>query len=111
MCWTAFLSGGESFEALEGVTVEILPRWEGLRLTVHGVEVLVEWERAQAQSCGVLLTNQEESRVNSSLSVWQTDAIIEENAPWPSGLVVPVKEGCLAVEIAPSGEIAARREG
>ena len=34
-----------------------------------------------------------------------------ENAPWPSGLVVPVKEGCLAVEIAPSGEIAARREG
>ena len=52
-----------------------------------------------------------ESRVNSSLSVWQTDAIIEENALWPSGLVVPVEEGCLAVEIAPSGEIAARREG
>ena len=107
----AFLSGGERFEALEGVTVEVLPRWEGLRLTVHGVDVVVEWEPARSQDCQLLFTNQGESRVNSSLSVWQTDAIIEENALWPSGLVVPVEEGCLAVEIAPSGEIAARREG
>ena len=45
----AFLSGGESFEALEGVTVEVLPRWEGLRLTVHGVEVVVEWEQARSR--------------------------------------------------------------
>lgn len=107
----AFLSGGERFETLEGVTVEVLPRWEGLRLTVHGVDVVVEWEPARSQDCQLLFTNQGESRINSSLSVWQTDAIIEENALWPSGLVVPVEEGCLAVEIAPSGEIAARREG
>ena len=111
-----YLSGGQAFDVLPGVTARILPRWEGLRLTVHGVEVLVEWERAQAQSCGVLLTNQEESRVNSSLSVWQTDAIIGENGQgWAfsqpgEATVLAVEDGCLAVEITPAGAVTARRE-
>ena len=111
-----YLSGGQAFDVLPGVTARILPRWEGLRLTVHGVEVLVEWERAQAQSCGVLLTNQEESRVNSSLSVWQTDAIIGENGQgWAfsqpgEATVLAVEDGCLAVEITPTGAVTARRE-
>lgn len=111
-----YLSGGQAFDVLPGVTARVLPRWEGLRLTVHGVEVLVEWERAQAQSCGVLLTNQEESRVNSSLSVWQTDAIIGENGQgWAfsqpgEATVLAVEDGCLAVEITPAGAVTARRE-
>ena len=111
-----YLSGGQAFDVLPGVTAQVLPRWEGLRLTVHGVEVLVEWERAQAQSCGVLLTNQEESRVNSSLSVWQTDAIIGENGQgWAfsqpgEATVLAVEDGCLAVEITPAGAVTARRE-
>ena len=70
----------------------------------------------QAQSCGVLLTNQEESRVNSSLSVWQTDAIIGENGQgWAfsqpgEATVLAVEDGCLAVEITPAGAVTARRE-
>lgn len=109
-----FLEAGESFQALEGVTAQILPRWEGLRLTVNGVDTVVEWDTASSQSCQLLFTNQAGTRVNSSLSVWQTDAIIGENGQnWTfsqEGVVIPVKDGCLAVEISPSGKVTARRE-
>ena len=109
-----FLEAGESFQALEGITAQILPRWEGLRLTVNGVDTVVEWDTASSQSCQLLFTNQAGTRVNSSLSVWQTDAIIGENGQnWTfsqEGVVIPVKDGCLAVEISPSGKVTARRE-
>ena len=103
------LPAGESFSPLPGVTAQILPRWEGLRLTVNGVETLVEWEPAASQSCGLLLTNQGETRVNSALSVWQTDGIIEETSLDGAfaGPVLPVEEGCLAVAISPAGELSA----
>lgn len=103
------LPAGESFSPLPGVTAQILPRWEGLRLTVNGVETLVEWEPAASQSCGLLLTNQGETRVNSALSVWQTDDIIEEASLDGAfaGPVLPVEEGCLAVAISPAGELSA----
>ena len=109
-----FREAGESFPVLEGITAQILPRWEGLRLTVHGQEVLVEWEQAASQSCQLLFTNQGGTRVNSSLSVWQTDAIIGENGQGftfsQEGLVLPVEDGCFAVEIDSQGEVAVRRE-
>ena len=78
-------------------------------LTVNGVETLVEWEPAASQSCGLLLTNQGETRVNSALSVWQTDGIIEETSLDGAfaGPVLPVEEGCLAVAISPAGELSA----
>lgn len=112
----SFLSAGENFAVLEDVTAQVLPRWEGLRLTVNGVDVVVEWNTAERQSCQVLFTNQERTQVNSSLSVWQTDVIIGENGQgWTfsqegGGLTLPVEDGCLAVEITPSGKVTARRE-
>lgn len=112
----SFLSAGESFPVLGEITAQILPRWEGLRLTVNGVDVVVEWNAVERQSCQVLFTNQDKTRVNSSLSVWQTDAIIGENGQgWTfsqegEGLILPVEDGSLAVEIAPSGKVTARRE-
>lgn len=109
-----FREAGESFQVLEGITAQILPRWEGVRLTVNGVKVLVEWEQAASQSCELLFTNQEDTQVNSSLSVWQTDAIIGENGQGltfsQEGMVMPVEDGCFAVEIDAQGEVAVRRE-
>lgn len=111
-----FLSAGESFSVMEGMTAQILPKWKGLRLTVNGVDTLVEWAGTIGQNCQVLFTNQQQTQVNSSLSVWQTDAIIGENGQgWTfsqngESVVLPVEDGCLAVEIAPTGKITARRE-
>ena len=84
------------------------------RLTVDGVDVLVEWEAAKAQSCEILFTCLEESRVNSTFTVWQTDGIIEETASFPQEgetWVLPVEEGAFGVELQPGGEYRVRREG
>ena len=106
-----FLEAGERFQPLPGVNAQVLPQWEGFRLEIHGVEVLVEWAPAQGESCQVLFTNQPVSRVNSPLSVLQTDAIIGESIlPAGEGLAVPVEEGSLEVEIASGGKLTLRQE-
>lgn len=109
-----YLEGGDTFQALPGVTAEVLPRWEGVRLNLYGVEVLVEWEKAQKQQCEILVTCLEKSLVNSSFTVWQTDAIIEEITQFPQegeSLVLPVDTYSVAVEILPGGRVQTRREG
>jgi len=104
-----FLEGGDSVSLWEGVSAQVLPQWEGLLLSVYGVEVLVEWGPAQSQGCGLLFTNQPQTRVNAPLSVWQTDGIIEKTSLDGAfaGPVLPVEEGCLAVAISPAGELSA----
>lgn len=112
-----FLEGGDSVSLWEGVSAQVLPQWEGLLLSVHGVEVLVEWGPAQSQGCGLLFTNQPQTRVNAPLSVWQTDGIIGENgqglafSPKGEGAVLPVEEGCAEVSVSPEGTVSVRREG
>lgn len=112
-----FLEGGGSLSLWEGVSAQVLPQWEGLLLSVHGVEVLVEWGPAQSQGCGLLFTNQPQTRVNAPLSVWQTDGIIGENgqglafSPKGEGAVLPVEEGCVEVSVSPEGTVSVRREG
>lgn len=112
-----FLEGGDSISLWEGVSAQVLPQWEGLLLSVHGVEVLVEWGPAQSQGCGLLFTNQPQTRVNAPLSVWQTDGIIGENgqglafSPEGEGVVLPVEEGCAEVSVSPEGTVSVRREG
>lgn len=112
-----FLEGGGSLSLWEGVSAQVLPQWEGLLLSVHGVEVLVEWGPAQSQGCGLLFTNQPQTRVNAPLSVWQTDGIIGENgqglafSPKGEGAVLPVEEGCVEVSVSPQGTVSVRREG
>lgn len=112
-----FLEGGDSVSLWEGVSAQVLPQWEGLLLSVHGVEVLVEWGPAQSQGCGLLFTNQPQTRVNAPLSVWQTDGIIGENgqglafSPEGEGAVLPVEEGCAEVSVSPEGTVSVRREG
>lgn len=107
----ARLQGGESLSLLPGVEGTLLPRWEGLALTVHGVATVVEWQPARAQSCQLLLTNQGETRVNAPLSLWQSDGIIGENGPAPAGVTAPVEEGCLVAAVSPAGTVSVRREG
>lgn len=104
-----FLEGGDSVSLWAGVSAQVLPQWEGLLLSVHGVEVLVEWGPGQSRDCGLLFTNQPQTRVNAPLSVWQTDGIIEEASLDGAfaGPVLPVEEGCLAVAISPAGELSA----
>ena len=46
-----YLSGGQAFDVLPGVTARILPRWEGLQLTVHGVEVHAALDCPKAAGC------------------------------------------------------------
>lgn len=112
-----FLEGGDSVSLWAGVSAQVLPQWEGLLLSVHGVEVLVEWGPAQSQGCGLLFTNQPQTRVNAPLSVWQTDGIIGENgqglafSPKGEGAVLPVEEGCAEVSVSPEGTVSVRREG
>lgn len=112
-----FLEGGDSVSLWEEVSAQVLPQWEGLLLSVHGVEVLVEWGPAQSQGCGLLFTNQPQTRVNAPLSVWQTDGIIGENgqglafSPKGEGAVLPVEEGCAEVSVSPEGTVSVRREG
>lgn len=112
-----FLEGGDSVSLWEEVSAQVLPQWEGLLLSVHGVEVLVEWGPAQSQGCGLLFTNQPQTRVNAPLSVWQTDGIIGENgqglvfSPEGEGAVLPVEEGCVEVSVSPEGTVSVRREG
>lgn len=109
-----YAQAGTAVEVLPGVQAEILPRWEGLRLQLHGVDVLVEWEAAKAQSCEILFTCLEESRVNSTFTVWQTDGIIEETTSFPQEgetWMLPVEEGAFGVELQPGGEYRVRREG
>ena len=112
-----FLEGGDSVSLWAGVSAQVLPQWEGLLLSVHGVEVLVEWGPAQSQGCGLLFTNQPQTRVNAPLSVWQTDGIIGENgqglafSPKGEGAVLPVEEGCVEVSVSPEGTVSVRREG
>jgi len=112
-----FLEGGDSVSLWAGVSAQVLPQWEGLLLSVHGVEVLVEWGPAQSQGCGLLFTNQPQTRVNAPLSVWQTDGIIGENgqglafSPEGEGAVLPVEEGCVEVSVSPEGTVSVRREG
>lgn len=112
-----FLEGGDSVSLWEGVSAQVLPQWEGLLLSVYGVEVLVEWGPAQSQGCGLLFTNQPQTRVNAPLSVWQTDGIIGENgqglafSPEGEGAVLPVEEGCVEVSVSPEGTVSVRREG
>ncbi len=38
----------DSVSLWAGVSAQVLPQWEGLLLTVHGVEVLVEWDPGQS---------------------------------------------------------------
>lgn len=112
-----FLEGGDSVSLWEGVSAQVLPQWEGLLLSVHGVEVLVEWGPGQSRDCGLLFTNQPQTRVNAPLSVWQTDGIIGENgqglafSPEGEGAVLPVEEGCAEVSVSPEGTVSVRREG
>lgn len=112
-----FLGGGDSVSLWEGVSAQVLPQWEGLLLSVHGVEVLVEWGPGQSRNCGLLFTNQPQTRVNAPLSVWQTDGIIGENgqglafSPEGEGAVLPVEEGCVEVSVSPQGTVSVRREG
>ena len=112
-----FLEGGDSVSLWEGVSAQVLPQWEGLLLSVHGVEVLVEWGPGQSRDCGLLFTNQPQTRVNAPLSVWQTDGIIGENgqglafSPKGEGAVLPVEEGCVEVSVSPEGTVSVRREG
>lgn len=112
-----FLGGGDSVSLWEGVSAQVLPQWEGLLLSVHGVEVLVEWGPGQSRNCGLLFTNQPQTRVNAPLSVWQTDGIIGENghglafSPEGEGAVLPVEEGCAEVSVSPQGTVSVRREG
>lgn len=112
-----FLEGGDSVSLWEGVSAQVLPQWEGLLLSVHGVEVLVEWGPGQSRDCGLLFTNQPQTRVNAPLSVWQTDGIIGENgqglafSPEGEGAVLPVEEGCVEVSVSPEGTVSVRREG
>lgn len=112
-----FLEGGGSLSLWEGVSAQVLPQWEGLLLSVHGVEVLVEWGPGQSRNCGLLFTNQPQTRVNAPLSVWQTDGIIGENgqglafSPEGEGAVLPVEEGCAEVSVSPEGTVSVRREG
>ncbi len=112
-----FLEGGDSVSLWAGVSAQVLPQWEGLLLSVHGVEVLVEWGPGQSRDCGLLFTNQPQTRVNAPLSVWQTDGIIGENgqglafSPEGEGAVLPVEEGCVEVSVSPEGTVSVRREG
>lgn len=112
-----FLEGGDSVSLWEGVSAQVLPQWEGLLLSVYGVEVLVEWGPGQSRDCGLLFTNQPQTRVNAPLSVWQTDGIIGENgqglafSPKGEGAVLPVEEGCAEVSVSPEGTVSVRREG
>lgn len=112
-----FLEGGDSVSLWEGVSAQVLPQWEGLLLSVYGVEVLVEWGPGQSRDCGLLFTNQPQTRVNAPLSVWQTDGIIGENgqglafSPEGEGAVLPVEEGCAEVSVSPEGTVSVRREG
>lgn len=112
-----FLEGGDSVSLWAGVSAQVLPQWEGLLLSVHGVEVLVEWGPGQSRNCGLLFTNQPQTRVNAPLSVWQTDGIIGENgqglafSPEGEGAVLPVEEGCAEVSVSPEGTVSVRREG
>lgn len=112
-----FLEGGDSVSLWEGVSAQVLPQWEGLLLSVYGVEVLVEWGPGQSRNCGLLFTNQPQTRVNAPLSVWQTDGIIGENgqdlafSPKGEGVVLPVEEGCAEVSVSPEGTVSVRREG
>lgn len=112
-----FLEGGDSVSLWEGVSAQVLPQWEGLLLSVYGVEVLVEWGPGQSRDCGLLFTNQPQTRVNAPLSVWQTDGIIGENgqglafSPEGEGAVLPVEEGCVEVSVSPEGTVSVRREG
>lgn len=112
-----FLEGGDSVSLWEGVSAQVLPQWEGLLLSVYGVEVLVEWGPGQSRNCGLLFTNQPQTRVNAPLSVWQTDGIIGENgqglafSPKGEGAVLPVEEGCVEVSVSPEGTVSVRREG
>lgn len=112
-----FLEGGDSISLWEGVSAQVLPQWEGLLLSVHGVEVLVEWGPGQSRDCGLLFTNQPQTRVNAPLSVWQTDGIIGKNgqglafSPEGEGAVLPVEEGCAEVSVSPEGTVSVRREG
>lgn len=112
-----FLEGGDSVSLWAGVSAQVLPQWEGLLLSVHGVEVLVEWGPGQSRDCGLLFTNQPQTRVNAPLSVLQTDGIIGENgqglafSPKGEGAVLPVEEGCAEVSVSPEGTVSVRREG
>lgn len=112
-----FLEGGDSVSLWAGVSAQVLPQWEGLLLSVYGVEVLVEWGPGQSRDCGLLFTNQPQTRVNAPLSVWQTDGIIGENgqglafSPEGEGAVLPVEEGCAEVSVSPEGTVSVRREG
>lgn len=112
-----FLEGGDSVSLWAGVSAQVLPQWEGLLLSVYGVEVLVEWGPGQSRNCGLLFTNQPQTRVNAPLSVWQTDGIIGENgqglafSPEGEGAVLPVEEGCVEVSVSPEGTVSVRREG
>lgn len=112
-----FLEGGDSVSFWAGVSAQVLPQWEGLLLSVHGVEVLVEWGPGQSRDCGLLFTNQPQTRVNAPLSVWQTDGIIGKNgqglafSPEGEGAVLPVEEGCAEVSVSPEGTVSVRREG
>lgn len=112
-----FLEGGDSVSFWAGVSAQVLPQWEGLLLSVYGVEVLVEWGPGQSRNCGLLFTNQPQTRVNAPLSVWQTDGIIGENgqglvfSPEGEGAVLPVEEGCVEVSVSPEGTVSVRREG
>lgn len=112
-----FLEGGDSVSLWAGVSAQVLPQWEGLLLSVHGVEVLVEWGPGQSRDCGLLFTNQPQTRVNAPLSVWQTDGIIGENgqglafSPEGEGAVLPLEEGCAEVSVSPEGTVSVRREG
>ena len=112
-----FLEGGDSVSLWAGGSAQVLPQWEGLLLSVHGVELLVEWGPGQSRDCGLLFTNQPQTRVNAPLSVWQTDGIIGENgqglafSPEGEGAVLPVEEGCVEVSVSPEGTVSVRREG
>ena len=50
-----FLKGGDSVSLWAGVSAQVLPQWEGLLLSVHGVEVLVEWALARAETAACCL--------------------------------------------------------
>lgn len=112
---TQSLEPGTVFSPIEGVEVLFGEDGSTLTFTDGGVRTVVELGEAQEGDCQVLITRQEHSRVNSSFTVLQSDAIIEEMLAQgeelsPSAYVQPPQQGSLCLDLTGGGTIRIRRE-
>lgn len=110
-----FVEAGAVFSPIEGVEVLYAADGSALTFTDSGVTVMVELEEAAGGSCQVLITRQEQSRVNSSFTVLQSDAIIEEmlaegEVLSPGTYAQPPEQGSLCLDLTGRGQIQIRRE-